>query len=84
MTGMVCFNHSSAGQSLEEISYVEEIYQQAHLQMYHLETMYLFIFIRHPIHTSVWGFHTNDITNPMFYKPHLADTQMHKLNTSKM
>lgn len=44
MTGTVCFNQSSAGQSLEDITYIEEIYQKPHLQMYQSETMYLFIF----------------------------------------
>lgn len=43
MTGMVCFNHSSAGQSLEDIAYMEEIYQKPHLQMYQSEAMYSFI-----------------------------------------
>lgn len=48
MTEVVCFNHSSAGQSLKGVTYIEEIYQKPHLQKYQSETVYLFIFSKAP------------------------------------
>lgn len=69
MTGMVCFNHSSAGQSLKDVTYIEEIYQKPHLQKYQSETVYLFLFSKATQSTQVfWAFRLMILLIPSFTK----------------